>query len=88
MYTREQEWEICRSVYEPLIPYLKKHHVMALLENMFSRGVEGERYAAACSDFQEAALWVKDVSEAESILTKVLPQLRAERPYEQLTFDW
>ena len=37
---------------------------------------------------EEAALWVKDVSEAESILTKVLPQLRAERPYEQLTFDW
>lgn len=63
MYTREQEWEICRSVYEPLIPYLKKHHVMALLENMFSRGVEGERYAAACTDFQEAARWVDDLNE-------------------------
>ncbi len=63
MYTPEREWEICRQVYEPLIPYLKKHHVMALLENMFNRGVEGERYAAVCSDFQEAARWVDDLNE-------------------------
>ncbi|MBO4377587.1 MAG: sugar phosphate isomerase/epimerase [Clostridia bacterium] len=63
IHTYEEEWEVCRKVYEPLIPYLKKHHVMALLENMFNRGVEGERYAAACSDFQEAARWVDKLNE-------------------------
>ena len=63
LHTYEEEWALCRRVYEPLIPYLKKHHVMALLENMFNRGVEGERYAAVCSDFQEAARWVDNLNE-------------------------
>lgn len=60
--TVEEEWEIAKSVYVPLIPYLKKHKVMCLLENMFNRGVEGVRYAAACSDFQEAAKWVDELN--------------------------
>lgn len=60
--TVEQEWEIGKSVYVPLIPYLKKHKVMCLLENMFNRGVEGLRYAAVCSDFQEAARWIDELN--------------------------
>lgn len=63
IHTYEEEWRVCRRVYEPLIPYLKKHHVMALLENMFNRAVEGERFAAACSDFQEAARWVDSLND-------------------------
>ena len=62
LHTREEEWALCRRVYEPLIPYLKRHHVTCLLENMFSRAVEGERFAAACSDFQEAARWVDELN--------------------------
>lgn len=60
--TVEAEWELCKQLYVPLIPYLKKHKVMCLLENMFSRGVEGVRYAAVCSDFQEAARWVDELN--------------------------
>lgn len=60
--TVEEEWEIGKSVYVPLIPYLKKHKVMCLLENMFSRGVEGQRYATVCSDFQEAARWIDELN--------------------------
>ena len=60
--TLEEEWELCKQVYVPLIPYLKKHKVMCLLENMFNRGVEGVRYAAVCSDFQEAAKWVDELN--------------------------
>lgn len=61
--TVEEEWEMCKQLYVPLIPYLKKHKVMCLLENMFSRGVEGVRYAAVCSDFQEAARWIDQLNE-------------------------
>ncbi|MBQ9409393.1 MAG: sugar phosphate isomerase/epimerase [Clostridia bacterium] len=62
IHTREEEWALCRRVYEPLIPYLKKQHVTALLENMFSRAVEGERFAAACSDFDQAGRWIDDLN--------------------------
>ena len=32
--------------------------------------------------------WVNGGSEADDILAKVLPLLKAERPYEQMTFEW
>ena len=32
--------------------------------------------------------WVNGAGEADDILTKVLPMLKAERPYEQMTFEW
>ena len=37
---------------------------------------------------EEIAPWVGDLSEAGKILTKELPMLKAERPYEQITFAW
>ena len=36
----------------------------------------------------EVDLWIRDVDAAGSILTKELPQLVAERPYEQMRFEW
>ena len=36
----------------------------------------------------EVIPWVSGVSEADNILAKTLPMLRAERPYEQMTFEW
>ena len=36
----------------------------------------------------EVRPWVSGVSEADNILAKTLPMLRAERPYEQMTFEW
>ena len=56
--TAEEEWEMAKALYAPLIPALKRHKVVCLLENMFSRGVEGVRYAAVCSDFNQAAEWI------------------------------
>ena len=32
--------------------------------------------------------WVNGAGEADDILAKVLPMLKAERPYEQMTFEW
>lgn len=60
--TAEEEWELNRGLYTQLIPALKKHGITALLENMFNRGVEGMRFAAACSDFNEAARWVDELN--------------------------
>ena len=37
---------------------------------------------------EEVRLWVGNMEEAGAILTKELPQLVAERPYEQMTFEW
>lgn len=37
---------------------------------------------------EEVEPWVCDAGRAESVLMKELPLLKAERPYEQLTFDW
>jgi hypothetical protein len=36
----------------------------------------------------EVEPWVRGVNEADDILAKKLPLLRAERPYEQMTFEW
>ena len=36
----------------------------------------------------EVGPWVRGVNEADNILAKKLPLLRAERPYEQMTFEW
>lgn len=36
----------------------------------------------------EVGPWVRGVNEADDILAKKLPLLRAERPYEQMTFEW
>ena len=37
---------------------------------------------------EEVRPWVGNMEEAGTILTKGLPQLVAERPYEQMTFEW
>ena len=37
---------------------------------------------------EEVRPWVGNMEEAGGILTKELPQLVAERPYEQMTFEW
>ena len=37
---------------------------------------------------EEVEPWVTDAGKAGSILTKELPQLKAERPFEQMTFEW
>ena len=45
-------------MYSALIPALREHHVVVCLENMFTGGTEGMRYAAVCSDFHQAAEWI------------------------------
>ena len=60
--TADEEWEVNRRFYSSLIPDLRAHHVMALLENMFSRDVEGTRFAAACNDYYEAVRWVDQLN--------------------------
>jgi len=52
----EERWLL--EQYVPLIPHLKKHGVVCMLENLFNRGVEGQRYACDCSDFPLAVKWV------------------------------
>ena len=37
---------------------------------------------------EEVAPWVSERAEAERLLVKELPMLKAERSYEQLTFEW
>ena len=37
---------------------------------------------------EEVAPWVGERAEAERLLVKELPMLKAERPYEQLAFEW
>ena len=37
---------------------------------------------------EEVAPWVGERAEAERLLVKELPMLKAERPYEQLMFEW
>ena len=37
---------------------------------------------------EEVRPWVNGAGEADDILAKTLPMLRAERPYEQMTFEW
>ena len=36
----------------------------------------------------EVRPWVNGAGEADDLLAKVLPMLKAERPYEQMTFEW
>ena len=36
----------------------------------------------------EVASWVNDLTKADDILTKELPMLKAERPYEQMSFEF
>ena len=50
----KEEWELNSA----LIPALREHHVVVCLENMFTGGTEGMRYAAVCSDFHQAAEWI------------------------------
>jgi len=57
LHPAEQE-KINLDLYTALIPDMKKYHVMALLENLFSRATEGQCFAAVCSDFHEAADWI------------------------------
>ncbi len=59
----QDEWTVNRDLYTALIPTLKQYNVMALLENLFSRDIDGVRFAAACSDFTEAASWVDKLNE-------------------------
>ena len=59
----EDEMAINKELYSAMIPALKEHHVVALLENMFSRDVEGTRFASACSDFPLAARLVDELNE-------------------------
>ena len=59
----EEEWAINKAIYTALIPDLKQHHVMGMLENLFSRGDEGTRFASVCSDFYEAARWIDELNE-------------------------
>lgn len=54
----QEEWELNRSLYTALIPSLREHKVICCLENMFTGGPEGMRYAAVCSNFLEAAQWI------------------------------
>ena len=61
--TLEDEERWIMDQYVPLIPHLKKHGVMCMLENLFNRGVEGQRYACDCSDFPMAAKWVDQLNE-------------------------
>lgn len=56
--TAEDEERWVMEQYVPLIPHLKKHSVMCMLENLFNRGIEGQRYACDCSDFPLAVKWV------------------------------
>ena len=37
---------------------------------------------------EEVEPWVIDAAEADRLLTKQLPMLKADRPYEQMTFEW
>ena len=58
----DEEWEINKAIYTSLIPDLKQHHVMALLENLPAVGPEGTRFASVCSDFYEAAHWIDELN--------------------------
>ena len=61
--TLEEERRWVMEQYEPLIPHLKKHGVVCMLENLFNRGVEGERFACDCSDFPLAVQWMDELNE-------------------------
>ena len=58
----EEEWALNRELYMQLVPTLKEYNVVCCLENLFNRGPEGMRFAAACSDFHDAAKWVDDLN--------------------------
>ena len=60
--TPEDEERWVMEQYVPLIPHLKKHKVMCMLENLFNRGVEGQRYACDCSDFNLAVKWMDQLN--------------------------
>lgn len=59
----DAEWAINKALYAALIPDLKQYGVQCLLENMFAQGAEGTRFAAACSDFPEAARWIDELND-------------------------
>lgn len=58
----DEEWEINKAIYTALIPDLKAHHVMGLLENLFTRSSDGLRFSGVCSDFHEAGRWVDELN--------------------------
>lgn len=58
----DEEWELNRKLYSDLIPTLKQYDVIALLENMFTRGEGGVVYGAACADYFEASRYVDDLN--------------------------
>lgn len=61
-YSADEEWAVNKAMYTQLIPDLKKHHVMGLLENLFTRTSDGLRYAGVCSDFFEANRWMDELN--------------------------
>jgi len=58
-----EEWEVNHAMYAALIPVLKETGVVCCLENLFSAGEEGTRYASACSDFSEAVQWIDQLNQ-------------------------
>lgn len=58
----DAEWQLNKELYGALIPDLIQYRVVCLLENMFSQAGEGTRFAAACTDFHEAARWIDELN--------------------------
>ncbi len=61
--TKEHEHEVNIKLYTALIPYLKKHHVICCLENMFRYDSEKKHiYAGICSDVKEAIAFIDELN--------------------------
>lgn len=58
----DTEWEINIRQYGALIETLKKYHVTACLENMFTAS-RHKIYEAICSDFNEAAAYIDELND-------------------------
>lgn len=58
-----EEWEVNHAMYAALIPVLRETGVVCCLENLFSTGGEGTRYANVCSDFGEAVQWIERLNQ-------------------------
>ena len=59
----DEEWAVNHALYADLIPVLKETGVVCCLENLFSTGTEGTRYASVCSDFGEAVKWIERLND-------------------------
>jgi len=57
----DTEWDVNIARYSALIPALKKHGVIACLENMYV-GRKGKLYEAICSDMNEAAAYIDELN--------------------------